>query len=67
MGRSLRGVPFKIPATCLATVIEGASHAQFGSYGRQKGDPDATISAETQQTVTAEAIDAFIQKNGGST
>ena len=47
--------------------IEGGNHAQFGCYGRQKGDPDATISAETQQTVTAEAIDAFIQKNGGST
>ena len=41
-------------------VIEGGNHAQFGSYGRQKGDPDAAISAEKQQNIAAEAIVTFI-------
>lgn len=26
--------------------IEGGNHAQFGSYGKQKGDGEARISAE---------------------
>lgn len=42
-------------------VIEGGNHAQFGSYGAQKGDPEASISAEEQQRITAEAIKRFIQ------
>ncbi len=37
-------------------VIEGGNHAQFGNYGKQKGDPDATISAEQQQDLAVEAI-----------
>lgn len=41
--------------------IEGRNHAQFGNYGKQKGDPDATISAEEQQTITVAAIAEFIE------
>ena len=41
--------------------IEGGNHAQFGNYGKQKGDPDATISAEKQQAITVEAIVKFIE------
>ena len=37
-------------------VIEGGNHAQFGNYGKQSGDGDATISAEEQQRKTVEAI-----------
>lgn len=40
--------------------IQGGNHAQFGNYGKQKGDPDASISAEEQQTVTVRAIVDFI-------
>ena len=40
--------------------IEGGNHAQFGSYGPQKGDLPAAISAEEQQKQTAEAIEAFL-------
>ena len=29
-------------------VIPGGNHAQFGSYGKQKGDNDATIAAQEQ-------------------
>lgn len=37
-------------------VLKGANHAGFGSYGAQKGDGEASISAEEQQTITAGAI-----------
>lgn len=43
--------------------IEGGNHAQFGNYGKQKGDPDATITAEEQQNISVEAIDQFIKEN----
>ena len=42
--------------------IEGGNHAQFGSYGRQRGDRDAAISAEEQQRITAEAVTAFLRR-----
>lgn len=41
-------------------VIEGGNHAQFGNYGAQSGDPDATITAEEQQAITVDAIVEFI-------
>lgn len=37
-------------------VIEGGNHAQFGNYGKQSGDGDATVSADEQQRKTVEAI-----------
>ncbi|MEG0091483.1 MAG: alpha/beta fold hydrolase, partial [Oscillospiraceae bacterium] len=42
--------------------IEGGNHAQFGNYGKQNGDPDATITAEEQQNITIDAIVRFIKK-----
>jgi len=36
--------------------IEGGNHAQFGSYGPQPGDNEATISAQEQLDQTVEAI-----------
>ena len=44
-------------------IIEGGNHAQFGNYGKQKGDPDATISAEEQQTIAVNAIVEFIKRS----
>lgn len=41
-------------------VIEGGNHAQFGNYGHQWGDADATISAEEQQAQAVDAIEQFI-------
>jgi len=41
--------------------IEGGNHAQFGNYGKQKGDIDATITAQEQQNITVEAIVDFIK------
>lgn len=40
--------------------IDGGNHAQFGHYGKQKGDPDATVSREEQQRIAVEAIEAFL-------
>lgn len=42
--------------------IEGGNHAQFGNYGKQKGDPDATISSVEQQNIAVEAIKDFLAK-----
>ena len=41
-------------------VIDGGNHAQFGNYGKQKGDGEADISAEEQQTQTIQAIRKFV-------
>ena len=37
-------------------VIEGGNHAQFGNYGKQKGDGEAAISAQEQQRRTVDFI-----------
>lgn len=37
-------------------VLEGGNHAQFGDYGKQRGDGEASISAEEQLDQTAQAI-----------
>ena len=52
----------KINYTENIVVIEGGNHAQFGNYGKQKGDVDATISSDEQQAIAAEAIKNFIMK-----
>lgn len=41
-------------------IIEGGNHAQFGNYGPQKGDPEATITNEEQQKITVQAIAEFL-------
>ena len=43
-------------------IIEGGNHAQFGSYGPQKGDGEANISAEEQVKETVEIIVEAINK-----
>lgn len=45
----------QLPADTQYVVIEGGNHAQFGSYGPQKGDNPAAISAEAQWTQIADA------------
>ena len=55
----------KINYTENIVVIEGGNHAQFGNYGKQKGDPDATISSEEQQDIAVAAIKEFLDKGKG--
>ncbi len=52
----------KVDYTEQVVVIEGGNHAQFGNYGPQKGDAEATVSAAEQQEITVEAIMAFLDE-----
>jgi hypothetical protein len=44
-------------------LLPGGSHAQFGSYGAQKGDGIPLITAEEQQRQTAAAAAAFMKEH----
>lgn len=46
----------RLPKDSRELVIKGGNHAQFGSYGEQKGDGKATISADEQLRQTVEFI-----------
>ncbi len=48
-----------VPIGAVETVIDGGNHAQFGNYGAQEGDGEATITAKEQQTQTAYAVLKF--------
>lgn len=52
----------KVDATENVVVIEGGNHAQFGNYGKQKGDADALITSEDQQNQAVEAIEEFVNR-----
>lgn len=43
--------------------IQGANHAQFGSYGAQNGDGEASISEQQQQYQIIAFMRAFLQAN----
>ncbi|MDT3425009.1 dienelactone hydrolase [Paenibacillus forsythiae] len=45
-----------LPDNTVYYSLEGGNHAQFGSYGPQKGDGKATISEERQQAETVRAL-----------
>ncbi|MCX7775576.1 MAG: alpha/beta hydrolase [Spirochaetaceae bacterium] len=46
----------RLPADTTLVRLEGGNHAQFGNYGPQKGDGQATIERARQQSMTVEAI-----------
>lgn len=50
------------PANADEVVIEGGNHAQFGNYGKQSGDGEATITREEQQEKTVADILDFVKK-----
>ena len=54
-----------LPADAGFTVVDGASHAQFGSYGAQPGDGIPTISDEQARTLISEATLRFVAGLGG--
>ncbi len=54
----------RIEYTDNIVVIEGGNHAQFGNYGKQPGDPEATISAQHQQQITADSVYDFLFSQG---
>lgn len=49
-----------LPENTTELVIEGGSHAQFGTYGAQNGDGVPTVSRAEQQSATADAIAAWM-------
>ena len=51
---------FRLPPETQWLVIEGGNHAQFGWYGRQSGDGEATISREQQQEAFTQATVALL-------
>jgi len=52
----------KIDYDTNVVVIAGGNHANYGNYGKQKGDGTATISKAQQQKLTVDAILAFVGK-----
>lgn len=44
------------PTQTKETILKGGNHAQFGNYGKQKGDNEATITQIQQQTETFNLI-----------
>ncbi len=50
----------KQPANAILKEIAGGNHAQFGSYGKQNGDGDATISESEQHRITKTEVTAFL-------
>ena len=55
-----QSVEDKIDYTEHVVEIDGGNHAQFGSYGLQRGDPPAEITPQEQQARTVEAISDFL-------
>ncbi|QIM15446.1 alpha/beta hydrolase [Leucobacter insecticola] len=50
-----------LPADAIFTVIEGASHAQFGSYGSQRGDNEPLLSDANAREQISEASLSFVE------
>lgn len=50
-----------LPADFKEVIIDGGNHGQFGDYGHQEGDGQASLSAKDQQAMTISAITEFIQ------
>jgi hypothetical protein len=51
-----------LPKDTMWVEIKGGNHAQFGSYGPQDGDFDATISKEEQHQLIVNATLAFLSE-----
>lgn len=58
---NLIGSKMKLPLDTTYVEIEGGNHAQFGDYGKQKGDHDAIITAEEQLQTTEKSITNFLK------
>ena len=52
-----------LPSDFTEAVIPGGCHAQFGSYGAQKGDGTPTISGADQIQQTADLVEKFVEES----
>lgn len=57
--KSYQNNKINLPANFTEIVLQGGNHAGFGCYGLQQGDGKADITAEQQQTDTAQAVAEF--------
>ena len=55
-----------LPKDTTYVEIEGANHAQFGDYGKQKGDHDALISEQKQLDITSNSIIKLLESIGNN-
>lgn len=46
----------RLPGRSLVATVEGANHAQWGSYGAQRGDSEAAITPEAQTAIAVDAV-----------
>ncbi len=51
-----------LPGSTTIVEISGGNHANFGSYGDQKGDNAATIPRADQQAITIEIINLYLSE-----
>lgn len=51
----------RLPQNTMWIEMDGANHAQFGWYGKQSGDGEATISRQEQQEMILENMLAFLR------
>ncbi len=56
----------QLPEDAEFVLVEGGNHAQFGSYGRQPRDGEASIPASEQRRATAGAVSEFLSGLSGS-
>ena len=61
MGKFDETKPF-LTADAQYVVIDGGNHAQFGDYGAQPGDYEATISRTEQQSQIVSAVVEFLKE-----
>ena len=62
----INAVKNNFPQDSTFIVLDGANHAQFGDYGAQVGDNEATMSQAAQQEATSRAILEFINGLNGT-
>lgn len=54
-----------LPTDATFVEIEGGNHAQFGNYGLQSRDGEATISSEQQRAEVTKALEGFLATGTG--
>ena len=64
LNRNIDGTRHLLPSQTRWVPIEGATHAQFGWYGPQRGENEATISQKDQQEIIINATLDFLMDVG---
>ena len=57
---SINDFPSEVRGKTMYYEIKGGNHAQFGNYGEQDNDKEATISSDQQQAILVELIQNYL-------